>query len=775
MRKTNPIQIVKTRGQKDVFLKEGCNSDTIPDWVSDEAIFANASNLRESFSAFESIFDKRREDNNTLPVLCVATLDERATAKSYRANARALFDGRQKRNIIGVNSTNKLLVKIDDKNELHRIGKSVSKEHISGLSRDKKFGIAAVTGIELFTPQIEYDIDTSLVKVRLADYLNSDLNAKAEEQFIEACENNNIAVRRIDYASDMHLFCADIKTQNDISTIATMDSVISIKRMPYIELTISPEPYNTSIEVKEPVTDEGYPVVGLLDSGVANIPHLQKWLDGDNQNTAGFIDNDINYRHGTAVAGVLNYGDELQGNNWTGCSPMKITSCIINTAEENLRMYEVEMVEHIKSAIRNNPDVKVWNLSQGSTTEVCDDSFSDFAIALDSLQKECNVLICKSAGNIDFRYPNSTRICQGADSVRSLVVASAAHDFIDEGDAQPGQRSPFSRIGPGPEFLAKPDIAHYGGNTHTGVCSFSETGYQCSLFRGTSFSTPRITALAANLAHRLNREFDPTLIKALLIHNATYPNTSGQDSDTLLKELGHGIPPSIESILNNDEDEFTMIWQPDLSNDAQIQDIPFPKSLVGENGHFYGEITVTVVTDPILKSTEGSEYCQSDVEVLLQTYDRTRYWTLGAVGTPRTFRNANRLVGQKNMLGKSLYSKRVRHSEYMEERTLIETAQKYQPIKKYHINLESLTKGNKGLVNSDRKWCLSIKTLYRDSTIADREYDGLLESVKATIIITIRDPKRGGVVYNECYRHLDAYNFEHSDIILHQEVMITNK
>ena len=774
MRKTNPIQIVKTRGQKDVFLKEGCSSDTIPDWASDDAIFANASNLRESFSAFESIFDRRIEENNYLPLLCVATLNERATAKSYRANARALFDGRQKRNIIGVNSTNKLLVKIDDKMELRRIGKSVSEERISGLCKDKRFGIAAVTSIELFSPQIENDIDTSLVKVRLADYLNAELNTIAEEKFVAACENNDISVRRVDYAPNVHIFCADIKTPNDISTIATMDSVLSVKRMPYIELTISPEPFNTSIKVKEPVSDEDYPVVGLLDSGIADIPHLQKWLDGDNQNTAGFTDNDTNYRHGTAVAGVLNYGDELQGQDWTGCSPMKITSCIINTAEENLRMYEVEMVEHVKLAIRNNPNVKVWNLSQGSTVEVCDDSFSDFAIALDSLQKECNVLICKSAGNIDYRYPQSTRICQGADSVRSLVVASAAHNYTKEGDAPSGQRSPFSRIGPGPEFLAKPDIAHYGGNIHTGICSFSETGYQCSVFRGTSFSTPRITALAANLAHRLNREFDPTLIKALLIHNATYPNTSEQDSDTLLKELGHGIPPSIESILNNDEDEFTMIWQPDLSNDAQIQDIPFPESLVDEEGHFYGDITVTVVTDPILKSTEGSEYCQSDVEVLLQTYDRTRYWTLGAVGTPHTFRNANRLVDQKNMLSKGLYSRRLRHSEYMEERTLIKTAQKYQPIKKFHINLANLTKGNKELVDSGRKWCLSIKTLYRDSTVADREHDGLLENVKATIIITIRDPKRGGVVYNECYRHLDTHNFEHSDIILHQEVMVAN-
>lgn len=775
MEKTNPIQLVKTRGQSDVFFKEGGGGNNVPSWATDDAITTNASSLRESFDAFERLFTEREQNSNPLPALFVATLNEHATAKSYRANARSIFDVRQKRNIIGISDTNKLLVKIDNKHDLARISRNVNPESLSTISKDKKFGIAAITGIDLFTPYVDDEIDTGQVKVKLVNYLNAEFNRMAEYIFMTGCRAAGISVKRVDYASDVHIFCADISEQRDVDILATMDSVISVKKMPYIELSISPEPFNTQIKVKEPVQGEEYPKVGLMDSGIEAIPHLSDWIEGANQNIANLADEDINLRHGTAVAGILNYGDELQGQAWTGCSPMKITSCIINTDEGYVRMYESEMIEHIKSSIRSNPDIKVWNLSQGSTTEVSDTSFSDFAIALDSLQKKFNVLICKSAGNIDNRKPNETRICQGADSIRSLVVASAAHEYTGEGDALVGQKSPFSRIGPGPEFLSKPDIAHYGGNTRTGICSFSETGYQCTSLRGTSFSTPRITAMAANLAHRLNRDFDPSLIKALLVHNATYPNTSGKDSRTLLKELGHGIPPDINSILNNDDDEFTMIWQPDLTNDAQIRDIPFPTSLVGEDGYFYGDITVTVVTDPILKTTEGNEYCQSDVEVLLQTYDRTRYYTLGAVGTSPRYRNSIRLVNPKNMLGKDLYSKRARTAEYMEEWTLIETAQKYQPIKKYHINLEQIRKGNLRFIESDRKWCLRINALYRDATIVDREFDGVFDPVKATIIITIKDPKKKGTVYSECYRHLSEHNFEHSDIVIRQDINIGNR
>jgi hypothetical protein len=62
------------------------------------------------------------------------------------------------------------------------------------------------------------------------------------------------------------------------------------------------------------------------------------------------------------VAGVINYGDDLQGERWTGTIPSLITSCVVNTNEDLAQISEEEMVEHIKTAIIQNPNVKIWNL-----------------------------------------------------------------------------------------------------------------------------------------------------------------------------------------------------------------------------------------------------------------------------------------------------------------------------------------------------------------------------------------------------------------------------
>lgn len=778
MERNLPIQIVETRGAQDAFLKEGGSNNEMPRWATDESIQQNARSIYGSLSEIGRLFDDRSvEEEDRLPILTVATLHEDATAKSYRGNVRAVFDNRQKRNLIGVTAPNKLLIKIDDKIDLQRIERNCRPENIVRASKNKKCGIAAVMQLDLFEPFVDPGIDGEAIKIRLVDYQNSQLNAKAEALFQSKCKDLGISICRQEYTHDLRIFCADGCNQDEIRALATMDSVLSIKRMPYFEISVAPEPENTTVEVKIPVEGETYPLVGLADSGVEPIPHLEPWIDGQEQNVADFEDCGINRAHGTFVAGILCYGDELQGKAWTKCGPVKIRSCIVNTDVDGTRVSEREMVEHIKKAIADNPDIKVWNLSQGSTTEINDYAFSDFAAALDALQKEHNVIICKSAGNIDPNQPDKDRLSLGADSARSLVVASAAHEFTNKGDALEGQRSLFSRIGPGPEFLTKPDLAHYGGNSYSGVSSLAITGFQSNALRGTSFSTPRVASLAANLHHILNRDFDPTLIKALLIHNASYPNTTGKDSSTLLKELGHGIPADLETMLNNNPDEFTMIWSPSLSDaDAQIQDIPFPETMVTEDGFYYGDITVTVVTDPILKPSEGSEYCQSDVEVLLQTYDSTEYFVLGAVGTPSTYRNPERLVNPQNVLAKGHYKSQSFKSNDMSERSMIESNLKYQPVKKYHVNLEHMKPAERAkCLSQNRKWCLSVKALHRDSINADMSYDGVVEETKATIIITIRDLRGKGIAYEQCYRSLDAHNFSHSDIIIRQDITIENR
>ena len=776
MERNLPIQLVETRGKQDIFLKEGFGNDELPEWATNESIERNVGIMRSTLAVVQDIFDQRdARHEDGLPVLIVATLHDKATAKSFRPNARALFDSKKKRNIIGVGDPKKLIIKIDSKKDLTQMASNIDEGDAHENSKVKRCGIAAINDLQLFAPFIEDDIVEGTVKIRLIDYLDSRLNETSEALFLTRCKASGIDIKTTSFSKESRLYYADKITSENVSALAVMDSVISVKKMPYFQIVASPEPYNTTIKVKEIVDGEEYPIVGILDSGIEPIPHLEKWTITED-NTADFAEEYIDKRHGTAVAGIINYGDDFLGESVTKCSPSKLISCIVNIDSDEHCIGELEMVEHIKSAIEAHPKVKVWNLSQGSSNEIEDNCFSDFAIEIDKLQKKHNVLICKSAGNIDPRTPNKTRISQGADSVRSLVVGSIANSYLGEGDAQPYQRSPFSKIGPGPSLMTKPDLVHIGGNRLSGVHSFSEVGFEGRDWRGTSFSTPRIAAMAANIAHRLNRDFNPTLIKALLIHNSFYPNTEGMDSQSLLKELGHGMPTDIETILNNDPNEFTMVWHPSLSEgDLQIQDIPFPTSMIDDDGLFYGDITVTLVTDPVLKSTEGAEYCQSDIDVLLQTYDGIDYYMLNAVGTPKTYRNDERLRNPQNVLAKSLYGAGSFKSAKREERTLIEAAQKFQPVKKYHINLEKMTKANRiKHLKGDKKWCLRINSLYRDATMKDRDYDGVIETAKATVIITIRDTRNQGKTYDECYASLDQHNFVHSNIMLRQHVEVNN-
>ena len=145
------------------------------------------------------------------------------------------------------------------------------------------------------------------------------------------------------------------------------------------------------------------------------------------------------------------------------------------------------MVANIQNAIAKHPDIKIWNLSQGTTKTIDNDRYSDLGIALDSLQKDNRILICKSAGNVDPRAENQ-RITDGADSLLSLVVGSIAHKKTTNNDAKENDRSPFSRIGPGVENAVKPDLVHYGGNMDTHLSLFSEWGRQFCRWSGTSFS-----------------------------------------------------------------------------------------------------------------------------------------------------------------------------------------------------------------------------------------------------------------------------------------------
>lgn len=102
---------------------------------------------------------------------------------------------------------------------------------------------------------------------------------------------------------------------------------------------------------------------------------------------------------------------------------------------------------------------------------------------------------------------------------------------------------------------------------------------------------------------------------------------------------------------------------------------------------------------------------------------------------------------------------------------LIEYGDKFYPVKKYAADLSEMTPGNKDkYLKGDKLWFLKIEGLYRDFI----EKKALVESFELSqefcAIITIKDPLNECRVYDEVTRLLDANNFWHSNIKLHQDV-----
>ena len=203
----------------------------------------------------------------------------------------------------------------------------------------------------------------------------------------------------------------------------------------------------------------------------------------------------------------------------------------------------------------------------------------------------------------------------------------------------------------------------------TGVNSFDENGNIVQK-AGTSFSTPRITSLTAELYNRLDEEFNPLLLKALTIHSAKYPENSTIPNLEKLKYYGYGIPSVVDDILFNDPYEITLILQDTLDshNWLQIWDFPFPPEM-NENGLLYGQIIATLVSSPILSDKQGAEYCQSNLDLKIGTYEGFRNR-----GNGRTILNPIGLTENQNLLDMSLYQAKFQKSyigEFARERTLI--------------------------------------------------------------------------------------------------------
>ena len=773
-----PIKFFAPR-EVDELRIEGNKNPEKPKWVlQGEELKQRADCLQLSLDELEAEFSTRK--SSPVPFSFIAKLQSDATAKSKREDITNLFQQKSFGGVVGLTDTNKLIVALNSLEELKEISNRI-KDYESN-----DYAISCIEDFEEFVPYIVKEEKECNYKIKLVDYQNYEQNLAMRRLLEYVLNKEGIDYIKTDYSEEYYIYKLRNLTEKALDNLEKTDifnALFSIEPMPKYMVSLDCLESDNDISIKQPEDEKEYITIGVLDNGIANIPHLSPWMDM--KRWSPYPETSINPTHGTFVAGIALYGDECEGKNWVSHKGLKIFDATVfpDTTKEGLD--EDELIANIKDAIRLYHDkVKIWNLSISITREVVDTKFSDFAIALDAIQDEYNVLICKSAGNCKNFTVNRPkgRIHEGADSVRSLVVGSIAHEKGRYDYAEVNDPSPFSRVGPGPEYLIKPEISHYGGNAGidssgkmvtSGVKSFSKDG-ELAQGVGTSFSTPRITALAAGIQQELNEEFDPLLLKALITHSASYPEGMSVPVTERTKQVGFGIPKSVPEIIYNSPYEATLILRDNLAkgDKIDIMEFPMPDCLI-RNGFYTGQIIATLVYDPILDPSQGIEYCQSNLDVKFGSYDAK----VERDTTKRHILNPVGRQGAQNLFLGNLFSKTKMKSKTgdfaLRERLQIQYNDKYYPVKKYAIDLSELTdKKRLDYLTADKKWFLFLQGVYRSHIEKLAQLESFQLSQEFCLILTIRDPLQKEKVYDEVSQKLDEYNFWHSNIKVSTDVTI---
>jgi len=801
MDKLLPIKFFEKR-KIDEQLTEAGGTKDLPKWVMQgDELSARSKHLVGNMTQVAAKFENHKRTAHELPMVMATTITEKALAKTHRSTVVDMLNSDSQPNVIGIESvilpeTHKednepVQVKKDDEpKEIRRLLSIVTTDElVANINRalhDTQSNarlISSIENIEPFEARVgEYNPENKAYRVRLIDYQDPHRNQLAQTLFRNQCMTNGITIdRETRYSPDMRIYRITLDSIADMETVRGFEGVFSIEEAVPIRADMDAFDDMSVPDVKQPKSGVVYPVVGVLDSGIKRNAYLSPWLLDESETYYG--DELQDKSHGSMVASVLEYSDEINATDYASTEGVMMLEAVIAPDLHKEAIYPEDLLDNVRDAIERHRNIKIWTMSAGTTEESEPDSFSEYGMALDNIADENNVLIIKSAGNSSafMRSAQPERIAKMADSVRSLVVGSIAGEKSTYDFAEIDMPSPFTRRGPGPVYIIKPDLVAYGGNagirpdgklTTTGVKVFDGDG-RPTRAPGTSFSTPWIARIAAELDFLLDGDFDPLLIKALLVHNASYPAGERMKMEDKKKYMGFGMPSGTREILYNSENEITLILRDKLPKGSfiDILDFPFSQSMIGDDGMYHGQIILTMVSTPILRSSEGPEYCQSDIKVAFGTMEGIKERDT----SKRTIRNPYGAEDAANVMRDDLYKRQffdvLEEETFGRERTLLRLGQKFHPIKKYAIDLDEMTDANKKkYLLGNRQWYMKVEALFRDAVEREARSTGEILEQDFCILLTIRDPSGKAPVYTEITQQLQEKNFVYSNIRLKNEV-----
>lgn len=380
---------------------------------------------------------------------------------------------------------------------------------------------------------------------------------------------------------------------------------------------------------------EGLPTVAVFDTGIAAAAtDLRPWVVGTKTYV---LPPDTDHQHGTNVASLVAGARSLNDghDDLPPLGAMVYDVCGLESAGGG---YVGDIILRLEDAIRDRPDVRIWNLSLGTPFGCDEQTFSEFAQTLDQLSDQYNVLFVVAAGNY-LAEPRRTwpalatlqdQVSCPAESVRALTVGAICHIGAPDTLNEVGEPAAYSRRGPGPVFTPKPDVVHAGGGVHapwnSGAASVAvlTSGNARARGFGTSFAAPIASSMAAHAWEAITGGTGLTataaLVKALMIHAAQL--SSPPYTPWERRYFGTGLPKDVLAALYDRDDSFTLIFESRLVPSLRWRKNPYPiPAGLMHDDKFRGEVIITAVYAPPLDGNAGAEYVRANVELSFGTLD----------------------------------------------------------------------------------------------------------------------------------------------------------
>lgn len=353
-----------------------------------------------------------------------------------------------------------------------------------------------------------------------------------------------------------------------------------------------------TITISKPTTE---PTIGVIDTLFDTSVYFSDWVEFTNMVDSRIEICDDDYFHGTAVSSIIVDGPSFNKRLDDGCGRFRVRHFGVATSGT---FSSFSILKAINEIVTKNKDIKVWNLSLGSSLEVSSNFISPEAAILDRIQYENDIIFIVSGTNKPLKVKGKMRIGAPADSLNSLVVNSV--DFKNK-------PASYSREGPVLSFFIKPDISYYGGDKEKiRVCT--PTGE--ALVSGTSFAAPWIARKMSYLIDIMG--FDRTTAKAILIDSAT----GWEKEDIAPSIMGYGVVPvDIHKILETPNDEIKFIITGKSEKyDTYNYTIPVPKD--GEKYPFICKVTMCYF--PYCSRNQGVDYTNTELDISFGRIDNNK-------------------------------------------------------------------------------------------------------------------------------------------------------